>query len=220
MQNEFLRLATMLSYRLLRYTVHASLSQGSSQLSNVLVCNTCMFWWTWGVHVHVYVQTYVYALHIISYDKFEPITLANTAGLFKYERKDLADCLLGHGKLRKRSMIQVRLSICTSSIRRNCSSKSTLNEVLSITLFSLMASRVNLFWQRLLGGSLPLFILPLQCVLFNAHHPHVLAVYSSAYCPCMLVHVFLLEWKWRLFSSSKVMQSPNGKKSQIVWQKL
>ena len=58
-----------------------------------------------------------------------------------------------------------------------------------------MASRVNLFSQRLLGGSLPLFMLPVQCVLFNAHQPHVLAVYFSGYCPCMLVHVFPLEWK-------------------------
>ena len=101
--------------------------------------------------------------------------------------------------------------MCVNNIR-NCSSKQYWLFLKGITLFSLMASRVNLFSQRLLGGSLPLFIFPVQCVLFNAHQPHVLAVYSSGYCPCMLVHVLFAEWKMASLFKLKGDAMPNGKK--------
>lgn len=50
---------------------------------------------------------------------------------------------------------------------------------------------------------------PAWCVvnLFNAHQPHVFAVYSSVYCPCPFVHVFGLRRKWRVCSlSTKVIK--------------
>ena len=81
-----------------------------------------------------------------------------------------------------------------------------------------MASRVNLFSQRLLGGSLPLFIFPVVHVFYLMRTiPHAFVVYySSVYCPYMLVHVLPSACRsWKMASLFKLKGDAISKWQEI-----